>query len=247
MNFKEAASKYLRETYDIEGFEFTQDDPLSVRAEFIHAIDDKVPLAYMFDDGVPEILLTGISGFEESMEDPKSLTQVLMAPALLNISRDPFKSLPELIPPFSTEVFKGKDPTFTVNMGDLIEETDDQEWADNLKDNFNYWLAKRTEFLTEQIFPIALELEEQYPGIVLGLIKSSFVTSFYDITKDDDGTFDVDDLWDIFGWTLDLWGDWDPDRTTKKDEIEVKVINSNKESTSRWDDDYNEEYFQNVE
>lgn len=247
MNFKEAASKYLRETYDIEGFEFTQDDPLSVRAEFIHAIDDKVPLAYLFDDGVPEILLTGISGFEESMEDPKSLTQVLMAPALLNISRDPFKSLPELIPPFSTEVFKGKDPTFTVNMGDLIEETDDQEWADNLKDNFNYWLAKRTEFLTEQIFPIALELEEQYPGIVLGLMKSSFVTSFYDITKDDDGTFDIDDLWDIFGWTLDLWGDWDPDRTTKKDGIEVKVINSNKEPTSRWDDDYNEEYFQNVE
>ena len=255
MTFKEVALKHLRETYDLPDYSFATDDPLSLRAEYIHAINGRCELAYMFDDDVPKVLLTGVSGFEDVLTDPQQMAQILMSQALLDMSGDPYKNLPTLIPPFSTEIFKDKDCMFSVNLGDLIEETDDEDWGKDLDDNYNLWLAGRKEFLADQLYSAMVSLEEQNPGITIAFLKSCFVTSFYNITLDDDGTFDVDDLWDIFGWTIDLWEDWATPETSKKSatKAEIRVLKAKDipideafKKADGWDD-YNEQFFPSTE
>ena len=252
MTFKEVALKHLRETYDIE-YEFINDDPLSIRAEFIDVIDQRSTLAYLFDEEIPNILLTGISGFEAILEDPQQITQVLLVEAFTNIGSNPYASLPRLIPPFSTEIFEHKDSNFSVSLGDLLEETSNEDWGKDLEDNFTLWLANDRRFLSDQIYSAMVNLESRISGITLAFLKSAFVSSFFGIMKDDEGEYDVDDLWDIFGWTLDLWEDW---AENEKDslittEIEVKKSSEQKSTVKKpieegWED-YNEQYFTNVE
>ena len=249
--FKEVATEHLKRRYSLE-YTFKEDDPLSCRAEFLWAIDNKEPLAYLYDSEIPESMLTGIDGFEAALEDPGQIVQILIAPCIL-YKGEAFHNLPDLIPPFSNEIFPMKDPDFQVSLGDLIEESDDEDWADELNDNFSLWEMRRREFLTDQLWPVMLVLEGKYPGITLGFMKSVFVTSFYDIEPDKKtGEFDVDDLWEIFGWTLDLWGDWADDK--KETRFNIKKVSSQDEEDraefeaeirklegDKWDD-YNEEY-----
>ena len=255
MTFKEVALKHLRETYDIE-YEFINDDPLSIRAEFIEVIDGRSTLAYMFDEEIPNILLTGISGFEAALEDPRQITQILLVDAFTNISSNPYKHLPKLIPPFSTEIFEHKDSNFSVNLGDLIEEASNEDWGKELEDNFALWLANDHRFLSDQIYSAMINLESRINGITIAFLKSAFVCSFYDIMKDEaTGEYEVDDLWDIFGWTLDLWEDWADNKNNDSDPIktEIDIKKSSepkpaaKNSTEEGWDDYNEQYFTNVE
>lgn len=207
MTFKRAALNHLRDTYDLPYYRFTSKDPVSLRLEFITAIDSRSSYAYLADDKVPEILLTGVSGFEQTV-DPSQVVQILLSRALLDCNDEPLKSLPILISPFSTEIFKNKDKKFSVSLGDLIGETDDEDWCKDFEMNFNLWLVGRKECLTNQIYPIIKSLEEQFPGITVAFLKSSFVRAFYDFDFYRDENVDVDDLWDIFGWSLDLWDDY---------------------------------------
>ena len=258
--FKEAAIEHLSEAYDVKNFKFKEDDPLSCRAEFINAIDEKEPLAYLYDPQVPEIILTGISGFEDALSDPGQVCQILLTPCIL-YKGEPIHNLPDLIPPFSLELFPNKDFGFTVNLGDMIEETDDEDWVDDFNDNFCMWQGRRREFLIEQLWPVILELEGRpgHEGICLKFMKSCFVQAFYAISKPDKitGEYDVSDLWDIFGWTLDLWEDWTEENNKTENESEIIITKSDPEDRKEFEAevrkldseewDYNEEYFTNIE
>lgn len=208
MTFKRAALNHLRDIYDLPYYRFTSDDPISLRLEFITAIDNRSSYAYLADDMVPEILLTGVSGFEQAIDSPQQVVKMLLSRALLGSSDEPFKNLPILISPFSTEIFKNKDKRFSVSLGDLIEETDDEGWCEDYEINFNLWLAGKKERLTDQIYQIVRSVEEQYPGIIVAFLKSSFVSAFYEFDFYRDENVDANDLWDIFGWSLDLWDDY---------------------------------------
>lgn len=253
MTFNEAALEHLRCVYDLPNFKFITDDPMSCRAEFIHAINDRCETAYLYDDDVPRIIIQNITGFENSLNDPQHLVKMLISGPLMDYggSVNIYEHLPQLIPPFSTEIFKNKSSDFSVNLGDLIEETDDKSWGVELQDNYELWLAGREEFLTKQIYSVMLSLEEQFPGITIAFLKSCFVSAFFNVDCEDDGTYDLDDIWDIFGWSLDVYDDYLVKSKDSKVNIEVtktKTDSINKPEVKNFEDwDYNEQFFQSTE
>lgn len=212
--FIQKATEHLKETYKVD-LSFLNDvyDPLEARAQFLFEIHRKEEYAYLFDEKVPEIIIEGITGFEEIPQNIETTSKFLLHRPLLESIR-PSRGLPEIIPPFSLEVFKEKPSDFKVNIGNLIKETDDPVWLAQLDRAFNFWLGGEHSIMLEIISNILIELETNFPGITIPLLKSCFVNSFLslDVTPAYSGCcvgeYDVDDLWDIFGNSLDIWSDY---------------------------------------
>ncbi len=213
--FIEKATEHLKETYKVDR-PFVSDiyDPLEARAQFLLEIHRKEEYAYLFDDKVPEILIEGITGFEDVAQNIETTSKFLLHRPLLESLR-PSRGLPEIISPFSSEIFKGKPEDFKVNIGNLIKETDDPVWLAQLDKAFNFWIGGEHSFMLEITSNILIELETSFPGITIPLLKSCFVSSFLNLDLAPVvyagccvGEYDVDDLWDIFGNNLDIWSDY---------------------------------------